>query len=390
MNPYEALGLRTVINADGMKTRLGGSLMSPEVLEAMRLAGGSYVDLMDLYRAAGRRIAQLIASPAIEDAAVVCGAAAGLAVATAAVVAGTDSARIRALPHLDWSGARTEVVIQKTHVTGYAQGFRNAGPRLVEIGGSEGATPDEFAAAIGDRTAAVTFCGGEPPGNARFPTRTSLAELVSISHARNVPVIVDAAAELPPAENLRRFSELGADLVVFSGGKGLRGPQASGLVLGSHALVDACRLNQNPNASVGRPMKVGKEEIMGLLKAVELYVARDHEADLRTWETYAQTVLDALHRVGNLEGIRVERFSYRTIPQVSVIVDAERAGFSAADLATRLRDGEPSIVPSVAKAAVTINPQNLEPGEAEQVAARLTQVLTRLAQPARTPALAAV
>ena len=174
MNPYHALGLRTVINADGMKTRLGGSLMPPEVLEAMRQAGGCYVDLMDLHRAAGGRIAQLIGSPAIEDAAVVCGAAAGLAVATAAVVAGTDPARIRALPHLDWPGAKTEVVIQKPHVTGYAQGFRNAGPRLVELGGPEGATPDEFAAAITDRTAAVAFCGGELPGNARFPTRPAM------------------------------------------------------------------------------------------------------------------------------------------------------------------------------------------------------------------------
>src|SRR5919199_6501076 len=306
MNPYHALGLRTVINADGMKTRLGGSLMPPEVLEAMRQAGGSYVDLMDLHRAAGRRIAELIASPAIEDAAVPCGAAAGLAVATAAVVAGTDPAHIRALPHLEWPGAKTEVVIQKTHVTGYAQGFRNAGPRLVEIGGPEGATPDEFTSAITDRTAAVAFCGGELPGNARFPTRTSLADVVSIAHARHVPVIVDAAAELPPPENLRRFSELGADLVVFSGGKGLRGPQASGLVLGSHALVEACRLNQNPNASIGRPMKVAKEEIMGLLKAVELYVARDHSADLRYWDTCAQTILDALRRLGDVAGFGLD------------------------------------------------------------------------------------
>jgi L-seryl-tRNA(Ser) seleniumtransferase len=390
MDPYHALGLRTVINADGMKTRLGGSLMPPEVLEATRQAGGSYVDLMGLHRAAGRRIAELIDSPAIEDAAVVCGAAAGLAVATAAVVAGTDSARIRALPHLDWPGAKTEVVIHKTHVTGYAQGFRNAGPRLVEIGGPEGATPGEFAGAITDRTAAVAFCGGELPGNARFPTRTSLAELVSIAHARGVPVIVDAAAELPPPDNLRRFSELGADLVVFSGGKGLRGPQASGLVLGSHALVEACRVNQNPHASVGRPMMVGKEEIMGLLKAVELYVARDHAADLRYWETGAQTVLDALHRLGDVEGVRIERFLYRTIPQVRVMVDAERAGWSAADLAARLRDGQPGIVAGVTKDAVTTNPHNLEPGEAEQVAARLTVLLTELAQLSRTRVLTAV
>src|SRR5439155_1015158 len=114
-------------------------------------------------------------------------------------------------------------------------------------------------------------------------------------------------------------------------------------------LVEACRLNQNPNASIGRPMKVGKEEIMGLLKAVELYVARDHAADLRYWETCTQTVLDALHRLGDVDGVRVERFLYRTIPQVSVTIDAERTGWSAADLAVRLREGEPSIVPGVAK-----------------------------------------
>jgi L-seryl-tRNA(Ser) seleniumtransferase len=356
----------------------------------MSAAAGRFVVLSELHEAAGKRIAQLIGSPAIEDAAVVCGAAAGLAVAAAAVVAGTDSPRIRALPHLDWPGAKTEVVIQKTHVTGYAQAFCNAGPRLVEIGGPDGATPAEHAAAITDRTAAVAFCGGEVPGNARFPTRTSLAELVAVAHARHIPVIVDAAAELPPPENLRRFSELGADLVVFSGGKGLRGPQASGLVLGSQSLVEACRLNQNPNASIGRPMKVGKEEIMGLLKAVELYVARDHAADLRHWDACAQTILDAVGRLGDVEGVRAERFPYRTIPQVRVAVDAGRAGWSAADLGKLLRAGEPSIVAGVTADAVTFNPHNLEPGEAEQVAARLGAALAALAQGARSPALAAV
>jgi L-seryl-tRNA(Ser) seleniumtransferase len=129
---------------------------------------------------------------------------------------------------------------------------------------------------------------------------------------------------------------------------------------------------------------------MGLLRAVELYVARDHAADRRYWEACAQTVVDALHQLGEIEGVRIERFLYRTIPQVRVTVDAERAGWSSADLGARLRDGEPSIVAGVTREAVTINPHNLEPGEAEQVAARLGQALTQLAQSTRTPALAAI
>jgi L-seryl-tRNA(Ser) seleniumtransferase len=375
-NPYASLHLRRVVNADGMKTRWGGSLMPPEVVDAMRAAASSFVDLNDLHRAAGARIASLINTPAIEDAAVVCGAAAGLAVATAACVAGSDGPRIRSLPHLDWPGAKTEVVIPKSHLTGYAQAFRNAGPRLVEVGDSNGATPEELTAAITDRTAAVAFCGGELPGNARFPTKTPLAQLCQIAHDRGVPVIVDAAAELPPPEHLRLFSVLGADLVVFSGGKGLRGPQASGLILGRHDLVEACRLNQNPNSSMGRPMKVGKEEIMGLLRAVELYVARDHAADLRYWEDCTATVLDA---VRDLDGLTAERFHARTIAQAKLTLDPTVTTISAAGLIKQLRDGDPSICVSTvpnAPNSLLVNPHNLEPGEADLIATRLRQLLT--------------
>lgn len=388
MNLYQELGLKQVINAEGTKTVLGGSLMPPEVLEAMREAAGWYVDLPPLHRAAGRRIAALIGSPAIEDAAIVCGAAAGLAVATAACVAGKDGAKIRALPHLDWPGAKDQVVIQKTHVTGFAQNYRNAGPRLVEIGGPQGATPDELAAAISERTAAVTFLGGELPGNARFATGASLAEVVEIAHARGVPVIVDAAAELPPADHLRLFSELGADLVVFSGGKGLRGPQSSGLILGRGTLIEACRLNNNPHSSMGRPMKVGKEEICGLVKAVERYVARDHAADLRRWETWAQTVLDA---VQGLDGIVGEQTVARTIPQARLTVDPVRAGLSAVEIAARLADGDPSVRLARSGDTLTVNPHNLEEGEAEHIAARLRAVVQTAAHAeqagARQPAL---
>ena len=387
MNAYETLGLRALINADGMKTRWGGSLMPPEVVQAMSRAAGNFVDLGELHRAAGRRIAELIGSPAVEDVAIVNGAAAGLAVAAAACVAGADGKRIRSLPHLDWPDTKDQIVIPKNHVTGYAQGFRNAGPRLIEVGGPEGATAEEIAEAISGRTAAVTLCGGELPGDGRFAMKASLAEICHVAHARGVPAIVDAAAELPPPENLRKFSERGADLVVFSGGKGLRGPQASGLVLGKKELIEACRLNQNPNSSVGRPMKVGKEEICGLLKAVELYVARDHVADLRYWEACAETILDAAR---GADGITAERFYARTIAQARLTVEASRVGDSAAGLARRLRDGDPSIVATQSGEQLIFNPHNLEPGEAEQIALRVRQVLREAALQPVQPTVVAV
>jgi L-seryl-tRNA(Ser) seleniumtransferase len=189
-----------------------------------------------------------------------------------------------------------------------------------------------------------------------------------------VPVIVDAAAELPPPEHLRLFSVLGADLVVFSGGKGLRGPQASGIILGKRDLIEACRLNNNPHSSIGRPMKVGKEEICGLVRAVELYVARDHAADLRTWDGWTQVVLDA---VQGLTGITAMRIMARTIPQAQIAVDAARAGISAAEIARQLRDGDPSIRLTQTGETLVINPHNLEATEeAELVAARLRATIT--------------
>ena len=382
MDVYQDLGVRRVINAEGTKTYLGGSVMLPEVVEAMRAAAGSFVVLSELHEAAGRRIAQLIDSPAVEDAAVVCGAAAGLAVATAACVAGTDGQKIRALPHLDWPGAKDQVVIERTHVTGFAQAFRTAGPRLVEIGGQEGATPEEYAAAISHRTAAIAFCGGELPGNARFVTRTPLADLVALAHARGVPVIVDAAAELPPPEHLRLFSELGADYVIFSGGKGLRGPQASGLILGKAPVIQACRLNQNPHSSLGRPMKVGKEEIVGLVKAVELYVTRDHAAERRFWDACVQTILDAAQGV---EGVTTTRTLARTIPQAHLILNQSQTGNNAADLAARLRSEEPRIYATLAGDHLSFNPHNLLPGDAEQIATRVRAALLAAARQTRQP-----
>src|SRR5436309_12595715 len=197
-------------------------------------------------------------------------------------MAGTDLQKIKQLP--DSTAMRHKIVIQRAHRNQYDQSFRTAGARLIEV-----ESRDELAAAIGPQTCAIAhIVAYEPKGQVKLP------EVLEIAHAANLPVLVDAAAELPPPENLTRFVRMGCDAVMFSGGKGLRGPQTTGLLLGKSWLVEAARLNACPNHSVGRPMKAGKEEICGLLKAVEMYLARDHAAEWRRWEQQVAFVAEAV------------------------------------------------------------------------------------------------
>ena len=278
MGIYEDLGLRPVINGYATVTRLGGSLMPPPVVEAMIEASRQFVDLEDLQAAVGRRIAELTRN---EAAYVSSGAAAGLTLATAACVAGTDPEMIAALPHPQKvSGARCEVIFQRCQRSGYDYAVRQVGVDMIEIG-PEQSSPADFPAvrqeleqALSERTAAVLYFARGEDHHGGLP----VAEVVAAAHARGVPVILDAAAQLPPVENLWRFTQEGADLVIFSGGKGLCGPQATGLVLGRSDLIKACAVQGNPNQAIGRPMKVGKEELCGCLAAVEWYVGLDHAA----------------------------------------------------------------------------------------------------------------
>ncbi len=241
MGIYESLGVRRVINADARLTRLGGSLMPEPVLRAMEDAATSYVDMFELQRAVGRRLAELTHN---EAACVVTGAAAGLFVTTLACMTGPDAAAVERLPSL--AGLKNEVVFQRVQRFAYLPAVPLTGATLVEIGSEPEMHPAELEAAINERTAAILYVAGEHMAAGALP----LPEVIEIAHARGVPVIVDAAAQLPPAENLWYFTrELGADLVVFSGGKDLRGPQASGLIVGRPDLIEACLLNGAPESA---------------------------------------------------------------------------------------------------------------------------------------------
>lgn len=369
MDIYASLGVRRVINADARLTRLGGSLMPPAVRAAMDAAAHSYVDMFELQAAVGRRLAELTRN----EAAMVCtGAAAGLYLATLACMAGADPQLVAALPSLE--GCRDEVVIHAAHRIPYDLAVRSTGARLVEIGSRDGTRPEELEAAIGSRTAAVLFVAGEHLSHGALP----LPEVVAIAHARGVPVVVDAAAQLPPPENLWRFTaELGADLAIFSGGKDLAGPQASGLILGRAELVAACLAHASPNQRMGRPMKVGKEEMLGLLAAVELYLSQDHAARVARFEQIVAAWVDALD---DGDGVRARRVfpneAGQPTPRALVTLDPARCGMTGAELRRRLWESDPRIaVAAAGENGISLTPDTLEPGEEVLVLERIRAIL---------------
>jgi L-seryl-tRNA(Ser) seleniumtransferase len=370
MDVYESLGVRPLINAAGTLTRLGGSRMLPEVTDAMAAASRAFVDMDELHRAAGQRIASLIG---VEAAHVCAGATAGIALMAAACMAGSDAEKIRRLP--DTTGMKRRFVVQRAHRNAFDQALRVAGGEFVEVEADSG----ELARAIDAETAAVSYT------LAWFCTAAelSLPRVVAIAHEAGVPVIVDAAAELPPAANLPRFVEEGADLVTISGGKVIRGPQASGMILGRADLVEACRLNDCPHMSIGRGMKAGKEEIVGLVTAVEEYVRQDHAAQDAVWERQVAHVLEAVSRI---EGVRAQRQLPhgigQQIPHAALAWDEAALGVTPAEVVRRLLEGEPRIAVQLvgpdrtrAGAEIRVHPHTLAEGEEFVIAHRLRELL---------------
>jgi uncharacterized pyridoxal phosphate-dependent enzyme len=347
---YASLGVRPVINAAATLTRLGGSRMPPPVLDAMRAGAESFVDLVELQRAVGDRIAALTNNEACY---VSSGAAAGMAITIAACI--NRGHNVTRLP--DAAVGRPEVIIFRSQRNGYDQAARLPGTLLIEIGGDA----NDLSEAFSPRTVAVLYFAGAHFEADALPLRNVIAQ----AHAMNIPVLVDAAAQIPPIANLWHFTrELQADAAIFSGGKGLRGPQSSGLVLGRRELVAACIANGPPNHSLGRPMKVGKEELLGILAAVEWSLGQDEATLLASYEASVQLWLDGL---AGLPGVRAERGfpSEAGQPHGRAIIHFEPpCSWTAESLSAALWDGEPRIaVGKVGESAIALNPQTLERGE---------------------------
>lgn len=366
-DPYRRLlGLRPFINASGNSTTLGGSVMPDEVVEAMTAAARSFIDLNALHEKAGEKLAEMIG---VEAAFISCGASSGVAMCAAACMTGGDPERVASLPHTEAFPDEFVISLIDPHVFVH-QGIESVGGKLVKVGSRTHVSAADMVAAIGPRTAAVVLFYG-------LQSRRDLAELASAASERGVPVIVDAAAQLPPRSNLTSLLDLGASLVVFSGGKAIRGPQSTGLVLGRADLVEAVRLNANPFTAIGRGMKVGKEEIVGLLAAVELFLATDEEEELERWRQDLEgiaAVLNAIDGVHAEVGSKGHAAAPAAVARGYVTLDPGRTP-PAASIIDDLLAGEPSIALRADGEAIVIDPMTMLPGDAEVVAGRMAEVV---------------
>ncbi|MBI1735933.1 MAG: aminotransferase class V-fold PLP-dependent enzyme [Candidatus Rokubacteria bacterium] len=375
MGIYERLGVRRVVHGAGTTTRYGGSRLRPEALEAMREASQTLVNLDEMNAAGGAAIARMLGA---EAAFVTAGASSGLVLQAAACIAGDDPAKIARLP--DTTGMRSEIVIQRAHRFAYDQAYRVAGAVLVEIGLARRTQPFELEAAIGDRTAAVAYLISpftSPPGV------LTLEQTIEIAHRRGVPVIVDAASMLPPRENLTRFLRMGADLVSFSGGKGIRGPQSSGILAGRRDLVRAASLNASPNQALGRAAKTSKEEIAGLVVALELFMAEDEKAEMQRYRDVSAAIVDAVADIPGLRAVVEHDAVNRVIPHAVVYFTPEWIGPSGHAVQVALAQGEPHVYVQQGGHQggyfdeIAVDPINLVPDDVPVLSRRLREELTR-------------
>jgi uncharacterized pyridoxal phosphate-dependent enzyme len=331
--PYEQLGIRPVVNFQGTMTTLGASKMWEELHEAAAQASREYVVLEELNEKIGHRLSALIGC---EDAMVTPGAAAAICLGTCASLTGSDSQKVRQLP--DLTGMKKEVVIQKVHRNGYDHAIRNSGVRIVDVE-SERALLD----AIGDQTAMMYFLGGTS-GDWRWDTPVSLERCRDITRHAGVPLMVDAANMLPPWDNVRRLAKLGVDLICISGGKHMRGPQCSGILAGRRDLIRSAWLNSSPHSdSMGRPMKVGREEMVTAWLTAEKYSRLDFDAIDRLCVRQAEYLERELSAVPGLKLQRTPVDRTRKIRRVQVHWDEQALGITAGDVERLLMEGEPRV-----------------------------------------------
>jgi L-seryl-tRNA(Ser) seleniumtransferase len=359
---YGRLNVQPVINAVGSVTYLGGSIMADETLLAMREASREFVVITELLEKAGEHLAGLLG---VEAALITTGAAGAITLGTAACVAGSDRSLIERLP--DTTGLKREVILQQSHRNEYESQMRLVGVTLVEV-----TTRAQLEAAINERTAMLFFMNKADPFGA-----IRRDEWVVIGRRRGIPTFLDAAADTPPREHLSSYTKLGFDLVAFSGGKSLRGPQSTGLLLGRKDLVDAARHNASPyDRTLGRAMKVGKEEVAGLVTAVERFLATDHAAAASAFETRIRRMSAAL---ADLSGVQTEFWVPEIanhLPHLIVSWDAPHRPLSSAAVYEQLLNGNPRVaVRERAPHSVIISPLMLRPEQDAVVVSRLRAVL---------------
>ena len=357
-NVYEELGVTTVINGQGTMTMLGGSLMRPEVEAVMALAGQHFVSIPELEMAAGNRITEMLKLPPGYSALVTSGAAAAMQSGLAGILTRDNPQFIKQIP--DLTGMKSEVIIQKSHRNAFDHQLRSTGIRLVEV-----VDRDDLRKAVNEKTAMMHFANF-----ANAAGQIKVEDWAKLGKEYNVPTFIDAAADTPPVSHLWDYANMGYDLIAFSGGKAIRGPQCAGLLLGRKDLVSYALLNNSPHEdTIGRSQKVGKEEIVGMVKALECYLQEDHEALNKEWQQRLDLISSEVSKVPGVTTKFLVPDVANHVPHMQIHWD-KRVSATPREIASALRKGKPSIVLSAGEEGevLSLNSFMLQPGEDKIIA----------------------
>lgn len=369
-NLLNELGVRTFINAAGTYTSMTASLMHDEVVDAISQSAKAFCMLNEVQDRVGERIAQMVHS---EGAMVTAGAFSALTLGMAGILTGTDRKKIKQLPHdLEQSGIKSEVLIQKGHFIGYEQALHNTGIKLIPV-----ETPGDVDRAVNEKTAAMFFLNCNTPDG-----QIKHEEWLELAKKHSLPTFIDIAADVPPVSNLWRFNDMGFSLVAISGGKALRGPQSTGILMGKKDLIEAAKLNNSPyGTTIGRGMKVNKEEMLGMYAALEKYINQDHDKEWKIWEDRVTVINNAIKNIdGITTSVVVPPIANHT-PTLHVNWDKDKVKISQKDFLQRLRDGSPSIeVMGNNEEGFNATVFMLNPGQEKIVAKRLREEFLKAAK----------
>lgn len=360
------LGVRTFINAAGTYTFMTGSLMREEVLEAIQNAAHEFCLLDELQDKVGEKIAAITHA---EAAVVAAGCFSAMTLGLAGVLTGMDQRKVEQLPHLEGTGMKSEVIMQKGHAIGYSHALTNTGCSMVYV-----ETVEDVEKAISEKTALLWFL------NVQSDAGTITHEQwVALGKKHGIPTMIDIAADVPPVSNLWKFNDMGFDLVCVSGGKAMRGPQSAGILMGKKDLIAAARLSMPPRGStIGRGMKVNKEEILGMYVALDAFVNTDQEKQWKEWENRIATMENA---VKGMNGVRTEIKVPplgNVTPTLHITWDKTLVKCSTKDLQENLRKGNPSIeVVGNGEEHISITAWVMKPGDEKIVATRLKEEFSK-------------
>ena len=362
------LGLRTFINAAGTYTTMTASLMQEEVMEAINASSREFIMLNDVQDRVGEKIAEMVHA---EAAMVTAGAFSALTLGMAGILTGTDPQKIKQLPHqLEKAGMKSEVILQKKHFDGYEHALANTGITLIPV-----ETAADVDRAVNEKTASMHFLNCNA-----LEGRIMHEEWHQLAKKHHLPATIDIAADVPPVSNLWRFNDMGFSFVALSGGKAIRGPQSAGVLMGTKEIITAARLNNSPNGvTIGRGMKVNKEEMLGMYAALDYYINQDHDKEWKMWEDRVAVISKAVSRVDGVKvDVTVPPIANHS-PKMNISWEKDKINLTRKSLGEKLREGSPSIEViswGTDEDSIDLTVFMLKPGQEKVVAKRLQEELT--------------